>query len=268
MKTGVLCILIIALSLSALPQPAPQTGSDGTRQQQIDDTTAQLKNTILQLNNTLGDLEALDDSDAALKKSDQAQIETSQMIDKGLYKIEHEDIPGITERGRRWDNERQQYIDSGCPPGGGMVPAAVADRCNPIKDRLNAEREKLLADAQSVMNSKAEYERLREDVAARTLANAAQEKANNARREDLLAQKIQLEAARKKFEARLIDLRNGIDSCARLLRQRGVTCETIKVKCGLIFDGGDPDLPASIYDSPCGKPAPVRAKASRVAVNK
>lgn len=238
-------------------------------QKEIDAVTEELKSTLAQNDAISAQLTLLDKSDADLKKSDQAQIDTSHMVQKQLDKLRHETLPAIQARGNAWDVKRQNHINSGCPAEGGRMPVAQAQRCNAETDALMAERAKILADADAAMKQGVQYESLRDAVTATTLSNAAKEKANNAQRDTLNAQKAQLDASRKRLEAKLQDLKKGVDSCAKLLAQKGVTCEKIKARCGNIqFDGADPDLPASVYDSPCGAPLAGKSKTGGATANK
>lgn len=270
MKTSILCVLTVVLSPMVVSQPLPQASGTPTRQQQIDATADELKSIISELGVTIDKLTALDKSDAELKKSDQDQNWVNEKIIKGQHEVEFEDMPRLKEKHEQFRNLRQEMIQHGCPMNGGMVDADLADWCNPRADKLMALRDDELVDAQAVAKKKAEYEQLRRDTTARTVANATQENGNNAQRQGLMVHKAQLEDSKKRLEARLLDLKNGVDSCAKVLRQRNVPCEKIKAKCGLMFDGGDPDLPPSIKDSPCDKPAGTRPRttSSQATTNK
>lgn len=238
-------------------------------QKAIDAVTAELNATLNQFADISAQLTALDKADADLKKSDQAQIDTSQMVQKQLDKLKHETLPAIQARANAWDVKRQNHINGGCPAEGGVMPVGQANRCNAETDRLMAERAQIFSDADAAMKQGAQYEQLRDAVSGTTLSNAAKEKANNAQRDALNAQKAQLDASKKRLEAKLEDLKKGIDSCAKLLRQRGVSCEKIKARCGNIqFDGADPDLSASVYDSPCGATLAGKPKTGGVTANK
>jgi chromosome segregation ATPase len=283
MKTRVLFSLAVCLSMTmaaqvkktrssqARPSQSAMTATQKAieNQKAIDAVTAELNATMAQNADISAQLTALDKSDADLKKSDQTQIDTSQMVQKQLDKLKHETLPAIQSRANAWDVKRQNHINSGCPAEGGVMPVDQANRCNAETDRLMAERAKILADADFAMKQGKQYEQLRDAVTATTLANAAKEKANNAQRDALNAEKAQLDASKKRLEAKLADLKKGIDSCAKLLAQRHVSCETIKARCGNIqFDGADPDLPASVYDSPCQAPFARKPKTGGVTGNK
>ena len=238
-------------------------------QNTIDAVIAALNETNAKETDTSARLTTLNQSDAKLKQSDQTQIDTSRMVQKQLDKLKYETLPAIQARANSWDIKRQNHISSGCPAGGGTAPIAQANRCNAETASLMAERAQILSDADAAMKQKAQYEQLRDAVSATTLSNAAQEKANNAQRDALNALKAQLDASKKQLEAKLENLKKGIDSCAKLLARRGVSCETIKARCGNIqFDGADPDLPASVYASPCQAPFARKPRTGGVTGNK
>jgi hypothetical protein len=282
MKSRVFCSLILCVSLTAAAQvrakKSPGAGPSLVaaaeqkavqNQKEIDAITAELKAVSPQDSDISAQLTTLDKSDADLKKSDQAQIDTSKMVEKQLNRLRNETLPVIQARANAWDVKRQNHINGGCPAEGGRMPVDQANRCNAETDALMAERGRIFADAESATKERAQYEQLRDAVTATTLSNAAKEKANNAQRDALNAQKAQLEATRKRLEAKLDDLKKGIDSCAKVLSQRGVSCETIKARCGNIqFDGSDPDPHASAYDAPCGAPLTGKPKTGGVTANK
>jgi chromosome segregation ATPase len=263
---SILALTLTAAAQTASPrttqaQTAPQAKTGDAPQKAIDDVDAQLADVMAKLSYNLGQAHGLDDSDAKLKKSDQAQADTTEMIKKGLDKNQSDEAPKLQMRANEWDRKRQEHINSGCPSDQDQsMPTGQAERCNEETRRLMAERAQLFADAQDLAARRKQFEDLRDSVSATTLANFQQEKANNAEREALNTEREALEAAKKKLEAQLEALKNGSDTCAKLLRQKGATCEKIKARCGVMFDNSDPDLPASIYDSPCGKIPAVKPK--------
>lgn len=282
MKFSMFCSLILCVALTAAAQVTPKRPSQAgpsviaaveqkalENQKEIDAVTAELKATSGQEADISARLTALDKADADLKKSDQAQIDSSQMVQTQLNRLKNETLPALQARGNAWDVKRQNHINNGCPAEGGRMPVDQANRCNAETDALMAERARILADVESAVNQRTQYEQLRDAVTATTLSNAAKEKANNAQRGALNTQKAQLEAAKKRLEAKLEDLKKGIDSCAKVLTQRGVSCETIKARCGNIqFDGSDPDLHASAYDGQCGARLAGKPKTGGVTANK
>jgi hypothetical protein len=269
------CSLMLCLSLTMAGQ-VTQTRPTQSRpaqpvaaadQKDIDAVVAELNATVAKEADVSAQLTALDKSDAELKKSDQAQTDTSQMVQVQLNRLRNETLPAIQARGNAWDVKRQNHINSGCPAEGGRMPVDQANRCNAETDALMAERAKILADADFAMKQGAQYESLRNAVSATTLSNAAKEKANNAQRDTLNAQKAEMDAAKKRLTARLDDLKKGIDSCAKVLNQRGASCEAIKARCGNIqFDGASAS--ASPYDTPCGAPLAGKPRTGGVTANK
>lgn len=282
MKSSVFCSLILCVSLTAAAQVTAKRPSQAgpsvvaateqkalENQKEIDAVLAELKAISPQEADIPAKLTTLDKSDADLKKSDQAQIDTSKMVETQLNRLKNETLPALQASANAWDVKRQNHINSGCPAEGGRMPVDQANRCNAETDALMAERAKIFSDVEAAVNQRTQYEQLRNAVTATTLSNAAKEKANNAEREALNAQKSQLEATRKRLEAKLEDLKKGIDSCAKVLTQRGVSCETIKARCGNIqFDGADPAPQASAYDAPCGAPLAGKPKTGGVTANK
>ncbi|MBZ5508921.1 MAG: hypothetical protein LAO78_25965 [Acidobacteriia bacterium] len=271
------CSLLLCLSLTMAGQvshtrPAqsrPAQPVAAADQKDIDAVVAELNATVAKESDVSAQLTALDKSDAELKKSDQAQSDTSQMVQVQLNRLRNETLSAIQARGNAWDVKRQNHINSGCPAEGGRMPVDQANRCNAETDALMAERARILADADSAMKQGAQYESLRNAVSATTLSNAAKEKANNAQRDALNAQKAEMEAAKKRLTARLDGLKKGIDSCAKVLNQRGASCEAIKARCGNIqFDGANTGLSASAYDTPCGAPLAGKPRTGGVTANK
>lgn len=263
MKTKLFGVILI-LTLTAATQtrtqtrkiapaskPAPVKGAD---QNAINQTEAALKEDIDQIGVVSARMTELDQSDAEIKKSDEAQSYTSQTVNKQLAKLKNEDAHAIQGRAEQWDIKRQRHIDGGCPAEGGRMPVDQANRCNAETDRLMAEHDQIFRDAEYTRKQIEEYEKLRDAVSKTTLENFTKRKANNAEREALNAQLAQLNATKAKLTAQLKDLRDGVDSCAKVLSaRRGETCETIKAKCGNVqFDGQSVGLPPSVYDTRCG----------------
>ena len=272
-----LCSLMLCLPLTMAGQvtqtrPAqsrPAQPVAAADQKDIDAVVAELNATAAKEADVSAQLTALDKSDAELKKSDQAQTDTSQMVQVQLNRLKNETLPAIQARANAWDVKRQNHISSGCPAEGGRMPVDQANRCNAETDRLMAERATIMADADSAVKQREQYESLRNAVSATTLSNAAKEKANNAQRDALNAQKTEMEAAKKRLTARLDDLKKGVDSCAKVLNQRGASCEAIKARCGNIqFDGASAGLGASAYDTPCGTPLAGKPRTGGATANK
>jgi integrase len=238
--SGLIACLLAAISLGtcqrALAQTTPRTTQKNTSQQApLKADQSAIDKAIADLGSLMKELNALDESDKEIARSNRLQIETTQLLDRRENKIMHEDLPALKERSEKHDQERQRIIASGCAEEAGMVPKAVADRCNPLIHRSNEEQKQLTAELLELRKEKDDVDNERATVSATTYANGQKQKANNARRDELLAEKKQL-------EAKLLDLKNKTTACAKLLRQRGITCEKIKLRCGMVhFDGSDPE---------------------------
>jgi hypothetical protein len=144
----------------------------------------------LEMPGPLAELTSLDASDKALERSNIAQADTSGMLEKTRLRIEGVDLPELKTKFDAHDEKVARYIASGCPPEGGIMPPAVADRCNRERIPLNDEITALLrrkADLEQQLSAIAET---RAAVTATTLSNFAKQKANAARREDLEALKL------------------------------------------------------------------------------
>lgn len=241
-----LLLLVGFITAGTLAQTSPSATAPKKQTVQRADQ-AEIDKLLADLSDVLKELRAIDDSDKEIARSNQLQTDTTELLDRRENKIMHEDLPDLQQRAQKHDQERARIIASGCSEKAEFVPPEVANRCNPLIRKNNAERDELMTEAQALRDQKDQVDRERLAVSATTLANAQKQKQNNARRDDLLVSKNSL-------EEKLLALKKTTDSCQRLLRQRGVTCEKIKLRCGMVqFDGSDPTLPASNKDSPCGK---------------
>jgi len=156
-----------------------------TARSEEDDPQAAIDKTIGQLKGTMRELSALDESDKALAKSNKAQSDTTQMLKNAEDKIRTVEAPRLNERAGRYDQNVAAIIASGCPMGGGRVPVALADRCNPLITASNTEHDRILKAAQDLKDRLATIAKTREAVSKTTLANFQKQKANQARREEL-----------------------------------------------------------------------------------
>ena len=182
MKMLISTIVMLGAILPASSQP---TTAPSAAQSAIDDIAAEL-------HGTLKEITALDAADKKLAASDKVQADTTAMLDHAESKIMNEEVPPLKERGRLADQERQRILDSGCPEGGGMMAAELADRCNPP---IRAHKEivrKLESDMAEAKARLAKIENTRRAVTETTLSNWQQHKANNSRRDQLEATKRQL----------------------------------------------------------------------------
>ena len=176
---------ILVATVLALAVVQPSAAQTRTAQQELDELSAQLRDARKESTE-------LDESDRKLAQSNQVQAETHRMLTRAEERIRAEEVPRIVERGRAADVTRQRIIDSGCPPHGGEVPLAVAQRCNPMIGAHAAEVQRIEADALELRNRLATIERTREAANETTIANARQQSANNARRNELQARQAQL----------------------------------------------------------------------------
>jgi hypothetical protein len=152
-----------------------------------------------QMAEPLAELSALATSDKALETSNRAQIDTSAMLERLERKIKTEQQPRLKARFDALEEKRRQYVDSGCPAGGGMLPSAVADRCNQERIPLNEELATLTKEDEALKSQLATIAATRQGVTDTTLSNFQKQKANAARREDLDALKLAQESQLRKL---------------------------------------------------------------------
>jgi hypothetical protein len=169
----------------ALTANAQTDQGQGSAQAALDRAMGDLKGTLSRLS-------ALDESDKKLAASDQVQTDTTESLNRLEGMIKDEDIPAIAKKDRAYRIELKQITDSGCPTGGGTVPKALADRCNPLIDHLNTVYAEMAKDVERVTGQLVIIETTRKAVSDTVLANALQHKANNALRGDLAAERLKL----------------------------------------------------------------------------
>jgi len=145
--------------------------------------------------------------------------------------------------GNRWAslNERIRAYNSSCPSG--TVPKEVYQRCRPQWEAIqgpqqtrNAERAGLEREQSAIDGRARTWNEMNaglkarwNDLSSATLANAAKQKAANARLEELRTRQAALQIARSQLIAQLSQLR---DECQRLLASPTVSAEELKLKCG------------------------------------
>lgn len=191
-------LLTIAVMLFVAEPTGRAQKPPGDAQDAIDKARAELKE-------SLAGLTALDESDRALATSNQAQVDTTQMLKTLEARLQRTDIPELRARIEEWNRKRQQYIDSGCPPDGGVVPPALVERCEPTRVALNRERAKLDEDAAAIEKTLASIADGRKAVSETTVANVRKRKDNLAQREALEAARVRQEAAlRRLYSARIV----------------------------------------------------------------
>lgn len=151
-------------------------------------------------------LQALDESDRKLAISDQAQIDTTDLLKRSERRILEEDRPRWKVRWDAFQLSKQQHIASGCPWDGGQLPEADADRCNRAIIPLNTELAALVKEEARLNGLLADIATTRQAVTDTTLANWRQRKTNYALRDDLEALKASQEAElRKLYVAAIIE---------------------------------------------------------------
>jgi uncharacterized protein YdcH (DUF465 family) len=223
--------LLIALGIILL-----LVSSNAQAQEESGSAQALVDQAIAGLKGTMRELSSLDTSDKKLAQSNQAQTDTLGMLKRAEEKIKTVEVPALTERGRLYDIHRQSLIDSGCPVDGGVVPVAVANRCNPLTRANNIEHEKILADLQRLKARATDIENTRQAVYKTTLANAKQQKANNARRDELQAAKLQLMSTVITRSLSLIaDKSAAMRACESLEAEKAHCCLSV------VSDGANPN---------------------------
>lgn len=168
-----------------LPAGSQAASTQSDAQAALDQMSAHLKAALVELT-------TIDESDKKLAISNQTQIDTTEMLNRSERKIKTEEIPALQERANAADIMRQQAIDMGCPPEGGEAPIDLANRCNPLVRAHRAKVEQIFKDMEVIKGNMATIENTRRAVSETTLANTKQQKANNDRREQLQATKLQL----------------------------------------------------------------------------
>jgi hypothetical protein len=172
--------ILLAVTLVFLP-----FGLTARSQEDPDSPQAAIDKAMAGLKGVMRELSSLDESDKALAKSNQAQSDTGQMLKTTENRIRTVDGPKLTVRARLYDQNVTKITAGGCPPGGGVVPAALADRCNPLITASNEEHDRIVRAAQDLKDRLASIAKTRDAVTKTTLTNFARQKANQARREEL-----------------------------------------------------------------------------------
>jgi hypothetical protein len=171
----------------------------------------------------LAELSALAASDKALEVSNGVQITRGVTLDRLKRKIETDQM-ALNARLEALDEKKRQYVESGCPAGGGMLPPAVADRCNQERIPLNEEYATLTKEDEALKSQLATIAPTRQDVTDTTFSNFQKQKANAARREGLdafnVAQESQL---RKLYLTGIADVVKRADLRAKAVK----ACEAI-----------------------------------------
>lgn len=200
------------------------------------DTYAAIHKLEAALQDSLMELSVLDDSDKKIATSNRTQVDTTKMLESTERSIKTEELPALQERARAADETRQRILDSGCPVGGGEVPAAVADRCNPLIRAHKAEVQDIFADMETVKTKLATVESTRRAVTETTLANANQKRINNNRRDELQAKRLRLLAGIISQSLALTKNKSpAADGCKALRHEKAACCLSV------VWDGASPD---------------------------
>lgn len=179
MKTLLAMTLVFATVLTANAQT-------GTKESEA---AIAVQEATTELRRVTSELAVLDESNRRLARSDQAQIDTTKMLDQQQRKIQYEDTPALFKRIDELNEKIQRTRASGCPEEQTMVSVQLANRCNSLNAETSRERAELEA-AQNNLNRQIQtINQTRQAVSTTTLENAAQQKKNNAALDDLQAKK-------------------------------------------------------------------------------
>lgn len=91
-------------------------------------------------------LTAIDKSDKALIVSNDAQSFSTKAANKAEKEVKDATAP-LQMDANRADQMRNQLLAMGCPENGGVVPLALAQRCNPLIAQHTALRDAVLRKA-------------------------------------------------------------------------------------------------------------------------
>lgn len=147
---------------------------------------------MTELRRVPSDLTVLDESNKKLAKSNQAQLDTTKMLDKLQRKIQYEDAPALDKKIDELNAKIQRTRASGCPEERTEVSVEMANRCNALNAETNRERATLAAAQDNLASQVQMINQTRQTVYTTTLENAAQQKKNDAVFNDLQAKKLAL----------------------------------------------------------------------------
>jgi hypothetical protein len=137
------------------------------------------------------DMLLIDESNKKLARSNQAQADTTEMLNKQAKKLQYEEAPAIDKRIDKLKEKARQLLASGCEADTTADPE-LARRCNTANDELEKQRDAIKADQESLKKRAVLIGEGRKAVTATTLKNAAQQKKNNADYNDLVTKKLTL----------------------------------------------------------------------------
>lgn len=179
-------------------------------------------------------LTALDKSDKALKASNEAQMYSTKVANK-LEKDVKDAAGPLQMDANRADQMRNQLLAMGCPENGGVVPLALAQRCNPLIAQHKVLRDGVLRRANEFKSKMQTVRTLREGITKTTIKNVELQKRHYDARARLLVQKIEIQT-----RAVMAGLRNKAaaeKACNSMPSAEGQVC------CHkVVFDGADPKL--------------------------
>jgi hypothetical protein len=177
-------------------------------------------------------LTALDKSDKAIKISNDAQAFSAKAADKMEREVKEAAGP-LQMEANQADQMRARLLAMGCPEGGGVVALELAQRCNPLIEQHKAMVASILRRVNELKAKMATAKTLREGITKTTLKNVEQQKRNNAEREKLKAQQLEIHT-----RAVMYGLKNKVaaeKACASVAGAEGQVC------CHkVVFDGADP----------------------------
>jgi chromosome segregation ATPase len=245
---------IIALVLIAGPALASE----------LDETKAQLQTTEAELKAVETETKAQPAVSQQVKEEEQRLSATADLLRGSSARHKQEGDQWDTDNAAmkvkdadyktRWADLNARIVahNQSCP--GGTVPKDVYERCHPQYQALqgptqarNAERAPLDAERQRLRDRATTWNQMNTGLKARwkdlsdaTLANAAKQKAMNARMDDLNQKASELNLTRTRLIAQIRQL---TDDC-RGLRENSPSLEALKLKCGNVqFDNANPNLP-------------------------
>lgn len=226
MKTLLTIILTFAATITTTAAQSEEKKSDAV---------IAVQNAMAELREVPNDMKLIDDSNKKLAISNQAQIDTTKMINALEQKIRNEDAPALMNRAKKFDANVQNVLNRGCGANQTTDPN-LAKYCNEENEKARIERDAILA-AQATMTKQMQMiADTRKAVSDTTLANAEQTKKNNAAFNDLLAKKMALQSV-------------AITRSMSIVKSRAIAskaCKTLspleKASCCLsvVSDGRDP----------------------------
>jgi hypothetical protein len=182
----------------------------------------------VQIQGPMKDLDSLNQQDTELKRSEDAQVFSSDAEKKQRARIMDE-ANQVQMDANEADQMRQRIIDSGCPPEGGEVPVELAQRCNPQIDAHRAKVDEIMQRAKSIKEQLDQVNELQANISATVLANAQKRKEIDAKREEAMAERDRLQAL-------------AIEELLKRTKLGAAKACTSECCHRVIYDGADPKL--------------------------